>query len=52
MTTFVGMDELGIITMRKLMNYFQRFILAWQAGSRIDARTTPRRMPVPQEVPL
>jgi hypothetical protein len=45
------MDEVGIITMRKLMDYFQEFILAWQGASRTD-RTPPQSMPFPAEVPL
>jgi hypothetical protein len=37
--------------MRKLIDYFQEFILAWQGASRTDARTPPRSMPFPAEVP-
>lgn len=51
-TTFVGVNELGIITMRKLMNYFQRLILAWRAPSRIDAQTTDRSVLFLEEVAL
>ena len=51
-TTFVGVKEFGIITMRKLMNYFQRLILAWRAPSRIDAQTTDRSVLFLEEVAL
>ena len=51
-TTFVGVNELGIITMRKLMNYFQRLILAWRAPSRIDAQTTDQSVLFLEEVAL
>jgi hypothetical protein len=50
--TFVGMDELSIITMRKLMNYFERFILAWWGASRTDAQTKPGSTPFQIEVAL
>jgi hypothetical protein len=46
------MDELGIITMRKLMNYFQWLILAWRAPSRLDAQATDQRVPFLEEVAL
>ena len=51
-TTFVGVNELGISTMRKLMNYFQRLILAWRAPSRIDAQTTDGSVLFLEEVAL
>jgi hypothetical protein len=51
-TTFVGVNELGISTMRKLMNYFQRLILAWRAPSRIDVQTTDGSVLFLEEVAL
>lgn len=51
-TTFVGVNELGIITMRELINYFQRLILAWRAPSRIDAQPTDRSVFFLEEVEL
>jgi hypothetical protein len=51
-TTFGGVNEFCIITMRKLMNYFQWLILAWRAPSRLDAQATDQRVPFLEEVAL
>ncbi len=52
MTILVGLDELGIITMKKSENCFQRLILACQAESRIELHMALDRMCIAEEVTL